>query len=307
MIRNIIGFAGRKRSGKGVLTEAVQSHLGYENTEVVTIASFIKELCCRLIGLSSIEKLNAIKDNGTIINAHMDGRWVNILLEATHIPRHILEAEITRKSVIYDVRELLQYIGTDIIRKYIPDWHVNQMKKKILTIPAETTIVVDDVRFPNELKALMDMGATIYFIVRPSCMEISNHSSETALNWTKFDPEKIIFNVFPLEDFQQRFINYHFNGNKNVQQVLTAAETNPLLRGESKFGLKPTKEFRVIIDDIISQNTLRGPQTDGRLYYNPSDKKLRTQFICYIVNDKSDGRVLEIVNPLIIENLKQYI
>ena len=307
MIRNIIGFAGRKRSGKGVLTEAVRSHLGYENTEVVTIASFLKELCCQLIGISTIEELNAIKDNGTIINARMDDRWVDILLAATHIPRHILMAEIIRKSVIYDVRELLQYIGTDIIRKYAPDWHVNQMKKKILTIPVEKTIVVDDVRFPNELKALTGMGATIYFIARPSCMDISNHSSETALNWTKFEPERIIFNIFPLEDFQQKFINYHFNDDKDIQKVLTAIETNPLLQGSSKFGLRPTKKFRVIIDDIISQNTLRGPQTDGYLYYNPSDEELRTQFIRYIVCNKGDGRVLEIVNPLIIENLKQYI
>ena len=137
MVRNIVGFAGRKRSGKGVLTEAIQNHVGLENTEVVTIASFLKDLCCQLIGLSTIKELNSIKDNGTVLNVRMTSRWVDILQNVTNIPRHSLEDEIQQKGVIYDVRELLQYIGTDIIRKYEPSWHVNQMKKKVLSIPAE--------------------------------------------------------------------------------------------------------------------------------------------------------------------------
>lgn len=47
----------------------------------------------------------------------------------------------------------MQFIGTDIIRKFYSDWHIDQLINEI-TLSDEEFIIIDDVRFPNEVEAL---------------------------------------------------------------------------------------------------------------------------------------------------------
>lgn len=90
-------------------------------------------------------------------------------------------------------RELLQYIGTEVGRRHDPDIWVKYLLRR-----AEkwNKFVIDDVRFPNELKALNKAGfITIRLVVSPGEQEkrikrlygnvdpaVHKHESETALD-----------------------------------------------------------------------------------------------------------------------------
>ena len=60
----IIGFAGRKRSGKTTLAKYLKNE---ENAVIITIADFLKYLCCELMNMS-YEELNEKKDNGYVFD-----------------------------------------------------------------------------------------------------------------------------------------------------------------------------------------------------------------------------------------------
>ena len=63
----IIGFAGRQRCGKGLLSAGLKEWFETNTdrpVQIVTIASYLKKLCCELIEVPTIEELNDIKDRG---------------------------------------------------------------------------------------------------------------------------------------------------------------------------------------------------------------------------------------------------
>jgi len=80
------------------------------------------------------------------------------------------------------VREVLQYIGTDVMRSIDPNCWVNWWESEVLACWREHfLIVVPDVRFPNEVKAIQDMGGKVIRLTRCPRPE-DEHESETALD-----------------------------------------------------------------------------------------------------------------------------
>jgi hypothetical protein len=111
-----------------------------------------------------------------------------------------------------DIRSVLQYVGTDILRKYNNNWHVEKMIQNIKKAPSDI-VVIDDVRFPNEYEAINDLGGTTFFIIRPDLnISISNHISETSLSWQNFKDDRIIINMFDLNFLFQEF-DFYLNTN----------------------------------------------------------------------------------------------
>lgn len=208
----IIGFAGRKRCGKGLITTGLKEWFE-QNTDrpvkIVTIASYLKKLSCKLIDIPTVEELNSLKDRGVELNIQIPvDEWVDKLHENSGIEKDILHKELTEKGTILDARELLQYIGTDVFRKYYPGWHIDQAIKDIEAAPDNAVILIDDVRFPNEKEGIEALGGDIYFIARPNCLAVSNHASETSLTWGMFTPSHILINNSTPEDILNVAIAY---------------------------------------------------------------------------------------------------
>jgi len=98
-------------------------------------------------------------------------------------------------------RFVLQTIGTEWGRSYIADdiW----IRCLCARVKEFSRIIVDDVRFENEAKAIKDMGGEMWCIKRPSATHDSSHASEGALdNWDGFD--HFIDNSGTLEDFRAK-------------------------------------------------------------------------------------------------------
>lgn len=94
--------------------------------------------------------------------------------------------------LITTVRELLQWYGTDVIRKKDPDHWVKAMRQSISTAKkcGKSVIVIDDVRFPNEAYFIQDVGGFLVRIERGAdrpmtATEVSaakSHLSELAID-----------------------------------------------------------------------------------------------------------------------------
>jgi len=92
-------------------------------------------------------------------------------------------------------RTLLQYVGTDQIRKKYPDYWVNFIAGILKIFPNDWDyVLIPDCRFPNEVQIMKDnFDTTSIKIVRPNfdnglTVEQKEHSSETALdNYRNFD------------------------------------------------------------------------------------------------------------------------
>lgn len=175
----IIGLAGRKQSGKSELASVCIEN--FENVSVFSFGNALKNLCAELLNIT-YDELNEIKNIPNKFSIAPDIRWVRIINKRTNIDEKSIR-ETINGTTFTSVRMMLQIIGTNLIRKFEPNWHVDTLVSEIKEYQStDKIIIVDDCRFPNEKKALEELGADVYFILRPTNMNVSNHDSETGLN-----------------------------------------------------------------------------------------------------------------------------
>lgn len=195
----IISFSGRISAGKSELAKICEE-AGYEK---LYFAKPLKQLVADLIKVD-ISEINNLKN---IEKDYKFGKLEYLFLsKETHIKYETVEEEM--KPVEFKtVRQLLQFIGTDLIRKYNTNWHVNKIREMI---DPTKNYVFDDVRFPNELNLIKELGGDAWFIIRPDISTVSNHESETSLTWRDFG-NKIIINDSNLNVFKFRWETFFNN------------------------------------------------------------------------------------------------
>lgn len=308
----IIAFAGRKRSGKSMLSKGMREYSS--NIVIVTIADNLKFLCCKLLN-RTYDELNQMKDDGTIFEVKVDDYWVSTIKRELNISDDIIRKEIGG-HIFTNVREVLQIIGTDLIRKYSPDWHIDKTIERINSYGDDKIIVVDDVRFPNEKRKIEEIGGDVYFIIRPNNWDVSNHPSEKALKYTDFNDNRIIINEYSKEQMITYFNALYFADeyiNENEYPILLSA--NPWYSEHVMDITTNDFAFRLnrqnIIKKVIKQNKGRTLfREKGIITFKSDDADSLNMFRRIIMNDRrgSDGcKSYSVYNPLTNENLKLYL
>lgn len=307
MKRKLIGFAGRKRCGKTTLAKLLQEE---ENAIIITIADYLKYLCCDLMNMS-YEELIEKKDNGYTFDIIPDERWFKIIDKRTNIGVDNIKKELENKHIT-TIRELLQVIGTDVIRKYNENWHVQKMIDEIESYSEDKLIVIDDVRFPNEKEAILNRSGEVFFILRPNILEVSNHVSETALKWQDFDEKHVILNNnIDLNIFKLHFLIHYMNDfDCYIRKSIFLNENKDYLPC-GNFGFNCDKNDDLLTDILwqIKEDKLFNEY--GIIRYRTYSSELANRYIKE-VDDKikyleqySNNFVT--CNPLITENLKMYL
>lgn len=303
----IIAFAGRKRSGKTTLAKLLQEE---DDAVIITIANYLKYLCCDLLNIS-YEELIEKKDNGTTFDVAPDERWYKIINKKTNIDIANIKQELEGKHIT-NIRQLLQVIGTDVIRKYDENWHVNQMIHEIESYSENRLIAIDDVRFPNEREAILERSGDVFFIVRTNVSEVSNHSSETALKWQDFDVRHVIINDnIPLDNFKTQFkIHYANNFELFIQKSIFLYENRDYMPC-SNFGYNTDETDELVCDIVRQLKEDKLFKQYGIIRYHTSSKKLAKRY-----TEEVDDKIKYIepysnqfitCNPMIVENLKMYL
>jgi hypothetical protein len=103
-----------------------------------------------------------------------------------------------KESIIFELgvsaRHMLQTLGTEWGRACIhPDFWVMIARAKTERIMNDGgSVVIDDVRFPNEAAMIRDLGGELWRIDRPGVAYDGDHSSEGGLE--DITPDRVIVN-----------------------------------------------------------------------------------------------------------------
>ena len=251
MNSNIIGLAGRISSGKRVICDVFEE-FGYAR---LYFAYPLKKLISELLS-KSIEELDSLKNVES--EYKFQKNELMHISNVTNIPYKVVEDVVGNRS-FKTVRELYVVIGTDLIRNYDKDWHVNEIRK---LIKSDKKYCIDDVRFPNEVELINELGGDIWYVVRPKIDLVLNHESETSLCWQYFG-DRVIVNKGTkeeLEDSIRKFMEggYEYMMNKRNEFItLNKMPNNELLIHGDYIDYAPIDfSFSEITSYGMSGNTL---------------------------------------------------
>lgn len=167
----IIGISGYAQSGK----DTVANHLVKNyNFVKISFADPIREALIRLDPKVTIADMRGV----SLASAVSGMGWENVKADSP------------------DTRELLQRMGTEVGREMFgKDFWVNQA---MLKAREHENVVFADVRFENEVEAILEASGAVWRVSKPDVEAVNRHISETSLDNYKFD--KHIYNIGSLEE-----------------------------------------------------------------------------------------------------------
>lgn len=155
-----------------------------------SFADALKMMCVDILGLEYdlVYGNNDDKEHLT----HL--RWENmpgITTEIKDIPKRWQQYIQYHEPGFMKVREVLQYVGTDIFRRMYGDVWTDTLIKRRIFVEQPVFAIIPDVRFPNEVYGIQDAGGMVLRFTRNPFPE-DDHFSETALDpdnfdWNRFD------------------------------------------------------------------------------------------------------------------------
>lgn len=182
----IISFSGKSGAGKDTLTNEILLRYDYTHLK---FADGLKDLTSIIINKSR-DEIEVLKD--TEYKISLSESDLNTISEYVDIHLSVLSQFLNKE--FNSIRHFLQFIGTDIIRKYNPNWHINNLKSKI---NSESYYIISDCRFKNELSCIKEMGKDsmcFYIKRRTGGNEVPEHISEKDLSELDFTLWEIIEN-----------------------------------------------------------------------------------------------------------------
>ena len=160
----LLAFSGKKQSGKTTAVDDIMKRV--KGSVSVSFADYLKKIVCNCFNATDAQVNGSYKNKMELL----DCNWTS--------------------------REILQTIGTNWFRSIDPDCWVNAYKHELESlvdtfediIPGsfdEGLILTPDVRFPNEVNCIQEMGGHVIRFLRNPYDD--KHESETALNGVEWD------------------------------------------------------------------------------------------------------------------------
>ncbi len=203
----IIGFAGKAGSGK---TTAARYLLDHKDIRIVILpmaAMLREEIEGFLREAGAQEGLPLVygdqDDKLKIFSVNME-KALKICPEWSQFVEMNAEIQVRPDQTAVTIRRLLQWWGTEYRRAQDPDYWTKAWERKLAGMNQdETHVLVDDVRFINELETIKKHGGFFIRIVRPGFNGANDHSSENSLD-DYADWDLVIENDGSLANFKQQ-------------------------------------------------------------------------------------------------------
>jgi hypothetical protein len=203
----ILGFAGKAATGKTTAAKHLAPLLDKE-CRIIPMAmllrdeveSFLRgigaEASVPLVYGSQADKVQVFYVDEQQALAHCP-KWKHFISEHQEIQDQPGQTAVT-------VRRILQWWGTEYRRAQDADYWTKAWSRKIGQFDLKNVhVLIDDVRFMNELNVIREHGGLIVKIERPGFDGANNHASETSLDeyhgW-----DRIIVNDGTLVEFKQK-------------------------------------------------------------------------------------------------------
>lgn len=174
-----IGFIAEKESGKTTTFNYIKGQL--PQAQEVMLAEHLKEACSKvfkmeLYRMESQEEKKKLLTNPVVLTRE-DVVALGDFFEM-EIPEAAIQTHIGKE--LKTTRQILQYVGTDILRSIEDDIHLKWAMKRA---PKSEVYVVTDIRFPNEFDFFEKKEHFLPFYIdrqkNKTGDESANHSSET--------------------------------------------------------------------------------------------------------------------------------
>lgn len=312
----ILTFSGRMRSGKDMLCQAMETAYG---AKTFSLATHLKQLCCKIMDIElpmfspwDRTKLDMWKNNRGVLTEEglvLCNESIKVISDYTGFGFERVK-QVCGSIFFRSVRELLQLVGTDVIRTIDSSWHIKKTLQDIYKLPEKTIACVGDIRFPNELEAFRKSGADSYFIIRNNAEKVSSHLSENSLSHTNFPDNMVIINNGTTETLCKEFVNKYAKGfDVILEKPILLSECPEYQKVKRNFGT----ELTPIVAEVIRQNKERETfLKDGLITFrNNTDYKLKNVLeemgIEQTYTHKQIGGRFVIDNPIAYENLKKWL
>ncbi len=200
----IIGFAGKAASGKTTAARHLASLAGRE-THIVPMAQALRDEVVSFLRRAGAEAQIPLvhgDQNDKVRVFHLDTARAEAACDRwPHFVQTHGDLQDRPGMTAVTVRRLLQWWGTEYRRAQDPDYWTKAWDRLIAGYDlARVHILVDDVRFMNEVEVIGRHGGRFVRIIRPGVAAAGNHASEISLDgFAGWDEE--ILNDGTLEDF----------------------------------------------------------------------------------------------------------
>ncbi len=203
----ILGIAGKAATGKTTAAHHLAPLLDKE-CRIVPMAMVLRdevEAFLRAVGADESVPLVYGCQDDKIRVFYLDERqamahcpkWLHFVSENREIQNQPGQTAVT-------VRRILQWWGTEYRRDQDPDYWTRAWGRKVEQLDlAHLHVLVDDVRFMNELQVIKEHGGLIVKIERPGFDGANNHASETSLD-AYHDWDGILLNNGTLDEFKAK-------------------------------------------------------------------------------------------------------
>ena len=178
----IIGIAGKSRSGKNTVAEMLQKNIGFP---IVGVADGLKQLCSELFDIPIEDLSSAKKDE--LSSVRLTEEQKNAFLQKIGLEDTSIRMEFT------SLRDMLQHLGTDIVRKHDPLYWLKILGEK-------DNVIIADIRFEDEVNWIKSKQGILYYVDRHTLVE-DKHPSENDIK--NLDDFTCIPNHGTLQELQQ--------------------------------------------------------------------------------------------------------
>ena len=182
----IIGFAGKAASGKTTAARHVQKLLG-DQVWILPMASMLRREVEDFLGKAGAadkvallygdqqDKLTRFEIDEQRAKQHCPA-WDSFIAENRDIQQHPARTTLS-------VRRILQWWGTEYRRAQDPDYWTEAWQDALTeAVDHPPHVLVDDVRFVNEVQVIQQNGGILIRVERPGFNGANDHSSENSLD-----------------------------------------------------------------------------------------------------------------------------
>lgn len=202
--KKIYGITGKKGHGKDTLAKFICEK--NKTFVVLHFADSLKKMCCDIFGLSH-EQLNDSVLKEQLLEKHIDMDLFLPLMKS-YTGLEIIARSLTAKTP----REVLQFFGTEYVRKIQDDYWI---QKTISQINRHQNCLIADLRFLNEFSALKNINATIIKVLRIDAPhQPDSHVSELEID--KIDPDLLLGVITGDLTIHHKIANLISMGKKNA-------------------------------------------------------------------------------------------
>lgn len=191
---SVVLFTGRKQAGKNTAAQVLIDEMGYRE---LSFAADIKQI---------------IIDLDPVIASHMPFRaedgYMSVAMGDFRVSDFLKRGHTvdTLKESNEEFRRLLQFLGTEVMRKRDSEFWVKQVTQQIEADP-EANWVITDGRFHNEVAKVKSLDDAIVIFVQNDVAEAAPVKHESEAYAGKLGEDYTIHNNYSIEELRAQVLD----------------------------------------------------------------------------------------------------